>query len=63
MFITQNEVHLSSRERRANRKSREFRRAVVRNVGDVLFVAAVAIPGFALLGVAMILSASAAGWM
>ena len=63
MFIAQNETHLSRRERRANRKSREFRRAVVRNVGDVLFVAAVAIPGFALLGVALVLSASAAGWM
>jgi len=63
MFIAQNETHLSRRERRANRKSREFRRAFVRNVGVVLFVAAVAVPCFALFGVALVLSASAAGWM
>ena len=63
MFIAQNETYLSRRERRANRKSCEFRRAVVRNVGDALFVAAVAVPCFALFGVALVLSASAAGWM
>ena len=63
MFITQNENHLSSRERRANRKSREFRRAVVRNVGDVLFTLAIAVPALGLFGVALILSASAAGWL
>ena len=63
MCIAQNETYLSRRERRANRKSREFRRAVVRNVGDVLFVAAVAIPCFAVLGGALVLSAAAAGWM
>ena len=50
-------------ERQAVRASRARRRAVVRNVGDALFVAAVAVPCFALFGVALVLSASAAGWM